>query len=108
MELISILGLFSVLAGGIRSLFGLGAANDQAQQTQVEETQLLNEAHQQHQQQQAEPGLIDTRTAQEEQLHPINAPWTGSDTILGDVAKENVAQQPAETKSMQPATALGV
>lgn len=107
MDPISLFGLFTGMAGGIGALLNLGSANKQAQQTQQEETQLLNEAHQQHAQQEAEPGLIAQRTAQEQELNPINSKWTGTDTILGDVAKENVSQ-PVETKTMQPALQLGV
>jgi hypothetical protein len=108
MDPISLMGLFSGIAGGIGALFNLGTADKAAQQTQQEETQLLNEAHQQQVQQAAEPGLVAQRTSQEQALHPTNAPWTGSDTILGDVAKENVAPQPKETTTLQPAMQLGV
>lgn len=106
MDPLSIFGLFVGLGGGIGSLLNLGAANSQANATTAEETQLLNEAHQAQQQQEAEPGLIATRNSEEVAISGPTDKWTGTDTILGDVKMQN--PQPTETKTMAPATTLGV
>ncbi len=107
MDVLSLLSVFSGLAGGIGSLLGLSNANSAAAANQASETQLLNEAQQQVTQEEAAPGLIAQRNSQEEILQGPLDKWTGTDTILGDVAKQTAAQ-PAETKTTQPAMQLGV
>ena len=110
MDPLSLGGLFLGMAGGIANLFGIGNSNAQAQQTQAEETQLLNEAHQQMEQEKASVGLIDTRNAQERELNggPTNK-WNASETLLGDVAKETSAggKSVQATNNPEP-VALGV
>ena len=72
------LGIASAVGSTIKTI----DANDQAAQTKAEDQQLLNEANQQQAQQEATPGLIAQRTAQEQSLNPVNQPSNGNGTNL--------------------------
>lgn len=107
MDPLSIMGIFTGLAGGIGALLGLNNANQQASQTTAQETQLLNEAQQQQEQQTEDVTLVAQRTAQEQQLQGPTDKWTADSTLSGDASKE-LAAQPTETKTTTPTAQLGV
>lgn len=71
-------------------------ANDQAAQTQQQETQLLNEAQQQQEQQKEQATLINQRTGQENALNPNPNKFTADNTIktspLGTAPAANSAK----------------
>lgn len=105
MDPLSVLGIFMGLAGGAGALMNLGNANAMAKSTQAEETQLLNEATQAHNQEEAEPALIAQRNSQESEISGPTEKWTASDTILTDPLQ---TPQPTETNTAQPAQQVGV
>jgi len=72
------LGLVSLVTSTVQT----ADANGQAKQTQEKETQLLNEAQQQANQQTEQKQLIQHRNAQEEALNPVAPKFSGSNTII--------------------------
>jgi hypothetical protein len=90
------------IAGATASTVSTINANNQAQQTQAQETQLLNEATQQQQQQAEQSTLISQRNSQEALLNPVNPKFSGSNTIL-----TGPLGIPPAANSAKPAALLG-